>query len=252
MSASRSPPKWTTTTSPRRPRTYDPDGQVVRSTQTVEQNASDTNGAGQRRVRRQRAARCSRTRPAAAAAQIEFRPHAKKPPTTRSPRRRPSTEASRPARVKRMSVAVLVDGTTQPTRRAPTRPRSAQELKQIDALVRSAIGFDAERGDQVQVVNLPFARVDADRRHARADAVPRPRRSATGSRSSKRPSCRSPRCCIGLFVMRPLIARMFAPVASPAASRARSPSGAPAAGQLAAPSAAARRRRARCRPGARA
>ena len=34
-------------------------------------------------------------------------------------------------------------------------------MKEIDALVKSAIGYDAARGDQVQVLNMAFARVDA-------------------------------------------------------------------------------------------
>ena len=37
------------------------------------------------------------------------------------------------------------------------KPRSKEEIDRIAALVRSAIGFDAKRGDQVEVVNLRFA-----------------------------------------------------------------------------------------------
>src|SRR5581483_3598646 len=37
------------------------------------------------------------------------------------------------------------------------QPRSKEELDQIATLVRSAIGFDQKRGDQVNVVNLRFA-----------------------------------------------------------------------------------------------
>ena len=42
------------------------------------------------------------------------------------------------------------------------QPRSKEELDQIAALVRSAIGFDQKRGDQVQVVNLRFAETPAN------------------------------------------------------------------------------------------
>jgi flagellar M-ring protein FliF len=61
--------------------------------------------------------------------------------------------------VKRLSVAVLVDGVyTKDTQgNAIYAPRSAQEISKIEALVKSAIGFDATRGDQLQVVNLQFA-----------------------------------------------------------------------------------------------
>jgi flagellar M-ring protein FliF len=37
------------------------------------------------------------------------------------------------------------------------QPRAKEEIDRIAALVRSAIGFDAKRGDQIEVVNLRFA-----------------------------------------------------------------------------------------------
>src|SRR5205823_5019528 len=37
------------------------------------------------------------------------------------------------------------------------KPRTKEELDTISQLVRSAIGFDQKRGDQVQIVNLRFA-----------------------------------------------------------------------------------------------
>jgi flagellar M-ring protein FliF len=39
--------------------------------------------------------------------------------------------------------------------------RSKEQLDRISALVRSAIGFDQKRGDQVEVVNLKFAEAPA-------------------------------------------------------------------------------------------
>src|SRR5258708_7714953 len=39
--------------------------------------------------------------------------------------------------------------------------RSKEQLDRIAALVRSAIGFDQKRGDQVEVVNLRFAEAPA-------------------------------------------------------------------------------------------
>src|ERR1019366_5135549 len=41
------------------------------------------------------------------------------------------------------------------------QPRAKEEIDRITALVRSAIGFDAKRGDQVEVVNLRFAETAA-------------------------------------------------------------------------------------------
>ena len=63
-----------------------------------------------------------------------------------------------------MSVAVLVDGryTTNENGEQVYTPRSDEELEQIEALVRSAVGFDEDRGDSVEVVNMAFAPVEFD------------------------------------------------------------------------------------------
>lgn len=60
--------------------------------------------------------------------------------------------------VKRLSVAVLVDGTyaTNAAGVAEYAPRSQAELDQVEDLVRSAIGFEADRGDELKVVNMQF------------------------------------------------------------------------------------------------
>ncbi len=66
-------------------------------------------------------------------------------------------------RFNRVSVAVLVDGTYGKNDKGDVayQPRSKEEIDQIAALVRSAIGFDQKRGDQVEVVNLRFAETPA-------------------------------------------------------------------------------------------
>ena len=66
--------------------------------------------------------------------------------------------------VKKLSVAVLVDGTYevppaadgQPAGKPKYIPRSEEEMKKIVEIVKKAIGFSAERGDEVQVENIPF------------------------------------------------------------------------------------------------
>jgi flagellar M-ring protein FliF len=69
------------------------------------------------------------------------------------------TEVIEAGRVNRISAAVLVDGTYEKNDKGEMvyKARPKEELDRIAALVRSAIGFDAKRGDQVEVVNLPFA-----------------------------------------------------------------------------------------------
>jgi len=67
--------------------------------------------------------------------------------------------------VKKISVAVIVDGnyTETPGEEGapPTQtyqPRNAEEMAKLEELVKSAIGFDADRGDTVKIENMQFAR----------------------------------------------------------------------------------------------
>ena len=73
------------------------------------------------------------------------------------------TEVTEAGRVNRISAAVLVDGTYSKNDKGEVAyaPRQKEELDRITALVRTAIGFDAKRGDQVEVVNLRFAETPA-------------------------------------------------------------------------------------------
>ena len=67
-----------------------------------------------------------------------------------------------PGEVKALSVAVLLDGTYKMKKGKDGKtvktyvPRSDEEMKQLENLVKNAIGFNADRGDKVSVVNIPF------------------------------------------------------------------------------------------------
>lgn len=63
--------------------------------------------------------------------------------------------------LKKLSVAVMVngtwaDGTGEQEGQRIFTPRSAEDVQKIEQLVRSAVGFDEERGDVVQVVPMQF------------------------------------------------------------------------------------------------
>jgi flagellar M-ring protein FliF len=60
--------------------------------------------------------------------------------------------------VKRLNAAVVVNHrtTTDPRGRTATTPLSAKEVEELTALVQQGIGFNAERGDVVKVLNVPF------------------------------------------------------------------------------------------------
>ncbi|MBN6150084.1 flagellar M-ring protein FliF [Xanthomonas sp. AmX2] len=65
-----------------------------------------------------------------------------------------------PGRIKRVSVAVLVDNVPRPGAKGKIteQPLSAAELTRIEGLVKQAVGFNTERGDTVSVMNAPFVR----------------------------------------------------------------------------------------------
>jgi flagellar M-ring protein FliF len=61
--------------------------------------------------------------------------------------------------IKKVSMAVLVDGITAPVAdgKPVWRELNQVELDRVAALVKSAVGFDAKRGDHVEVVNMRFS-----------------------------------------------------------------------------------------------
>jgi len=66
--------------------------------------------------------------------------------------------------VDRLSIAVLIDGTYTTTEEGERvyEERPTEQLEQIEELVRSAAGYDANRGDVITVKNLQFAEVDTN------------------------------------------------------------------------------------------
>jgi flagellar M-ring protein FliF len=69
------------------------------------------------------------------------------------------TEVIEGGRINRISVAVVVDGSYSKNDKGEVsyQPRTKEEIDRIAGLVRMTIGFDAKRGDQVEVANLRLA-----------------------------------------------------------------------------------------------
>ena len=147
---------------------YDPEGRVVRSSQTREETSATNERENQVTVGNeipgggnQRPGQPGQPPEANAGARDQSRKSEEIVNYEIS--RTTKTEVIEGARVNRISVAVLVDGTYGKNDKGDIvyQPRSKEEIDQIAALVRTAIGFDQKRGDQVEVVNLRFAETPA-------------------------------------------------------------------------------------------
>jgi flagellar M-ring protein FliF len=138
---------------------FDPEGRVVRSSQTREESSQTADnregqvtvgnelpGAQQRNQNGENGGKNDQAKKTEEIVNYEIS-------------RTTKTETIEGGRVNRISVAVLVDGTYAKNEKGELvyAPRDKDEIDRIAALVRSAIGFDQKRGDQVEVVNLRLA-----------------------------------------------------------------------------------------------
>jgi len=138
---------------------FDPEGRVLRSSQTREESSATADNTGQVTINNELPGNQNRDNPAPA------RDQSKKSEETNNYEisRTTKTEVTEVGRVNRISVAVLVDGSYAKNEKGEMvyQERGKEQLDRIATLVRSAIGFDQKRGDQVEVVNLKFAEAPA-------------------------------------------------------------------------------------------
>ncbi|RAK63620.1 flagellar basal-body MS-ring/collar protein FliF [Phenylobacterium kunshanense] len=139
--------------------TFDPDGQVIRSESTTEENSreNDTAGGGQASV--------AGNIPGADGGENNNSSSSGRADTTTNYEisKTVRTEVQEPGTVKRLSVAVAVDGATavgKDGKPGAYTPRSAEEMQRIEQLVRTAVGYNQDRGDQVSVINVRFPTAD--------------------------------------------------------------------------------------------
>lgn len=135
---------------------YDPEGQVVRSTQTIDEkaNARDSEadlptsvGTNLPDGNDQGANARSQTNETRTEETVNYEIS-----------KRVVNSVRETGLVRRVSVAVLVDGLYDKAGdgQRTYKPRDEKEMERLATLVRSAIGFNGSRGDIVEVVNLQF------------------------------------------------------------------------------------------------
>ncbi|MCS6878117.1 MAG: flagellar basal-body MS-ring/collar protein FliF [Geminicoccaceae bacterium] len=135
---------------------YDPNGQVARSTQTIEETGDRREAEGgtltvTNNLPTERGAPGGTPRASERTSRSEETINYEISRTVRN-------QTRKPGQIKRLSIAVQVDHArvAAPDGSRRVEPRSAEELAQIAALVRSAAGVDEERGDRVEVVSRAF------------------------------------------------------------------------------------------------
>ncbi len=141
--------------------TFDPEGQVVRSTQSVEESDSSSESEPESGVS------VSENLPEAnagglAGSNANSARSRTEETTNYEISKSIKTEVREAGTIRRLSVAVLIDGVyaNNDAGEPVYQPRSEAELQSLSALVRSTIGYDEQRGDNVDVVNLQFAKLD--------------------------------------------------------------------------------------------
>lgn len=136
---------------------FDPEGRVVRSTQSSEEKTVSTDKQAQKPVTVQGNLRRTGQEPQEGTSSSS---------QTTKTNERTNYEISKTVKnhvrvtgqVKRLSVAVVVDGTyAGEPGKATYKPRSKEDIDRLTALVKSTMGFDEKRGDTVEVANLAFA-----------------------------------------------------------------------------------------------
>ncbi len=137
---------------------FDPDGQVIRSESVNEANTSETKNDENGGVT------ATQNIPGANGAngfqQLGSRSGNNESVTNYEISKSVRTEVTEPGALKKVAVAVAIDGVTAPAGKdgkpGAYTPRTEQERAQLEELVKTAIGFDGQRGDQVKVTNIRF------------------------------------------------------------------------------------------------
>ena len=187
---------------------YDPEGQVVRSSQNSTTSSRSTEAATSSVSVQNNLPNADAGQAPGAGSQEQRQDETTNYEITKTVR----SLVREQAQIRRLSVAVLVDGVDEKsaTGEIAWRARSATELEQMGKLVKTAIGFDAKRGDQLEIVNLRFAPRDEApvAEPARLLGLPFGKDDAMSLARSALPALVV--LAMLLFILRPMISRLTA------------------------------------------
>jgi flagellar M-ring protein FliF len=136
---------------------YNPDQQVVRSTQSVTDKSNSTEGDKTVSVQNNLP-----NADAGATGQTGSNQQRNEETTNYEIGKTVRTMVREQPQIAKISLAVMIDGAVTPGAdgKLAWHERSADDLARIKRLVQSAIGFDAKRGDTLEVVSMQFVQTD--------------------------------------------------------------------------------------------
>ncbi|WP_051329012.1 flagellar basal-body MS-ring/collar protein FliF [Geminicoccus roseus] len=140
--------------------TFDPQSQIARSTQTVEEETSRDESEADRAVSVANNLPTAQA-PAGAAAGSQERSNRSEETVNFEISRTVRNEVQRPGGIRRLSIAVQVDGIHGQGEdgAASYAERPAEELAELEALAKSAAGFDEARGDVFRIASRRFVEI---------------------------------------------------------------------------------------------
>lgn len=139
---------------------YDPEGQVIRSVGNTQETSSSSEGEGGTTSIQN----ALPDNPAGGGSKEKNSTKRNDENTTYEISRTVETHKKEAGSIKSLSVAVLVDGVSTKDKdgKATYAPRPKEDLEKIKVLVKTAIGFKEDRGDKIEVINMPFSQPEME------------------------------------------------------------------------------------------
>ena len=150
---------------------FDPDGQVVRSQQTVSENNDATESAGNQGVSVGNNLPENETQPGGS--QNRTKTTRQEETINYEVTKKTTNHVREVGTIKRLSASVIVDGimTAGADGKTTYQPRNPEQLEQLRNAARSAVGFNEKRGDTLELINLAFAASDLPDQSAAAPGM---------------------------------------------------------------------------------
>lgn len=198
---------------------FDPESQVVRSTQSVSEGSSSDEGKNDAVSITNNLPATPTAVPAPGTTGTSNKSNRAEETINYEINKTIRSQVRESGQVKRLSVAVVVDGSyvTAADGTQTYKPRTKEEMEQIKSLVKSAVNYDVNRGDTLEVENMRFAQGEAEKGESSTSDLIMGLPKAEILRIAETLVLSLIGLLVVLLIVRPMIKRLFeAPVAGAA------------------------------------